>query len=386
MTEFIPKTKDVLFFEKITKLKWFVAARYVAPTALWFSSALADFPDTLSKPIFYITTVFLLVFISYNVIVHQIIQYLERNTDRSKNVPLDFFIVAQGFIDALIITVYINVDGGVESPVFFAYAISIIMVAFLARKWYGIVYVSLVSLMYLALISLEFLGIVPHSYNRGEYIDLHLQAGTVFPDTIVVIVMFFVIFTLVRYLNRESVTLEKKLHMLIGEYRALKDNYEDLLDTAFDLIQSTSVEGKVEYVNKRWSDVLGYSKEEAQAMTMSSIVEKDDIVKYQEKVLEAKTKRKSVQYEIRMQTKDKRELVIEGVVSPRFNSQGELISLRDIMRDITRQKDVLRQVEKKAKDLEAINNEMIGREMRLIEMQKEIEKLKEQLKQKNKNG
>lgn len=386
MTEFIPKTKDVLFFEKITKLKWFVAARYVAPTALWFFSALADFPDTLSKPIFYITTVFLLVFISYNVIVHQIIQYLERNTDRSKNVPLDFFIVAQGFIDALIITVYINVDGGVESPVFFAYAISIIMVAFLVHKWYGIVYVSLVSLMYLVLISLEFLGIAPHSYNRGEYIDLHLQVGTVFPDTIVVIVMFFVIFTLVRYLNRESVTLEKKLHMLIGEYRALKDNYEDLLDTAFDLIQSTSVEGKVEYVNKRWSDVLGYSKEEAQGMTMSSIVEKDDIVKYQEKVLEAKTKRKSVQYEIRMQTKDKRELVIEGVVSPRFNSQGELISLRDIMRDITRQKDVLRQVEKKAKDLEAINNEMIGREMRLIEMQKEIEKLKEQLKQKNKNG
>ena len=57
----------------------------------------------------------------------------------------------------------------------------------------------------------------------------------------------------------------------------VQENFRELLENANDLIQSVDINGRFVYVNKKWLETLGYSREEVRKMRLPDIVRKDHI-------------------------------------------------------------------------------------------------------------
>ena len=69
-------------------------------------------------------------------------------------------------------------------------------------------------------------------------------------------------------------------------------------------------------------------------------------------------------------------------VSPILNGKGEVEFFVGIERDITKELDAKRQLEHKVEELERMNEIMVGRELKMTELKKEVEMLKEMLEKK----
>lgn len=54
--------------------------------------------------------------------------------------------------------------------------------------------------------------------------------------------------------------------------RESETRYRELIESAYQGVQSTAPDGRIQYVNQAWLDVLGYTKEEALNLTMFDIV------------------------------------------------------------------------------------------------------------------
>lgn len=73
-------------------------------------------------------------------------------------------------------------------------------------------------------------------------------------------------------------------------------------------------------------------------------------------------------------------VLIETSCSPFLDNKGELLGYRGVDTDVTLQKKTEEDIKKRAEELERINSLMTGRELKMVEMKKEIEELKKNIK------
>jgi PAS domain S-box-containing protein len=59
--------------------------------------------------------------------------------------------------------------------------------------------------------------------------------------------------------------------------RATERDLTDLIENTSDIIYTTGPDGKLEYVNRAWTETLGYSKQEAKAMWLSQVIHPDHL-------------------------------------------------------------------------------------------------------------
>ncbi|MBE9486715.1 MAG: EAL domain-containing protein [Desulfuromonadales bacterium] len=111
----------------------------------------------------------------------------------------------------------------------------------------------------------------------------------------------------------------------------------ELFDSANDLIQSVSADGRILFVNQAWLKTLGYTMEEIPQLNIFDIIHPD----YQNSCLtafqEAEQKIGDRPLETAFVTKDGRKIELEGNVSFQLKD-GRAIALRGIFRDITDRK------------------------------------------------
>ena len=126
-----------------------------------------------------------------------------------------------------------------------------------------------------------------------------------------------------------------------------EEKYRELLESANDLIQSVSPDGRFLYVNHAWQRTLGYGAEEIQGLRVWDVVrpqppegndENRDIV---QAIL---TDDRLGPIEAIFVTKDGRELTVEGSVNCRYED-GLPVATRGIFRDITERKVVDRMIQ-----------------------------------------
>ena len=131
------------------------------------------------------------------------------------------------------------------------------------------------------------------------------------------------------------------------ELRDSESRYLDLLENANDLIQSTSPEGKILYVNRAWREALGYTLEESQNLHIAQLIHSDSadhcFLTFQE-LLDGKTVGR---LEATFVTKKGEKLLIEGSVNCRFEN-GQPVATRGIFRDITERKKAEARIERLA--------------------------------------
>jgi PAS domain S-box-containing protein len=116
-----------------------------------------------------------------------------------------------------------------------------------------------------------------------------------------------------------------------------EEKYRRIVETATEGIVMVDAEARIIFVNARWSEIFGYSSEEAAHITLFDMVFPEDMVRMRERWESRKHGQKET-YESRFRRKDGRPVWILGGVAPRFDSEGEFLGTLVLNTDITERK------------------------------------------------
>ncbi|MFC1535360.1 PAS domain S-box protein [Thermodesulfobacteriota bacterium] len=137
--------------------------------------------------------------------------------------------------------------------------------------------------------------------------------------------------------------------------------YRDLFENANDLIQSVAPNGRFLQVNKKWKEILGYSKEELASMNMWDIIHPDSISHCREifqKVFSGET---ANNVDTVFVSKSGKSIPVEGNANCRFEG-GKPLFTRGIFRDITARKKAEEKLMNTLRELQETRNMLIQSE------------------------
>jgi PAS domain S-box-containing protein len=120
-----------------------------------------------------------------------------------------------------------------------------------------------------------------------------------------------------------------------------EERYRDLFENSTDLIQSVNNDGRFEYVNAKWLEALGYTREEIKQLTLMDILRKDQVPHCNELFERVRNGEALDRVETVFVSKDGREILVEGNVNGQFKN-GQFVATRAIFRDITERKKIER--------------------------------------------
>jgi PAS domain S-box-containing protein len=112
---------------------------------------------------------------------------------------------------------------------------------------------------------------------------------------------------------------------------------DDLLDNSSDLIQSVAPNGRFIYVNRSWSQAIGYSVDEAKRLSMFDIIAPEYIPHCHHLLAQLASGETMPPFELVVLTKNGERLLLQGHVTARIE-EGKLIATRGMFRDVTSQR------------------------------------------------
>lgn len=154
--------------------------------------------------------------------------------------------------------------------------------------------------------------------------------------------------------------------------------YRRLFETAKDGIILLNAEtGQIEDVNPFLIETLGYSHEEFLGKKLWEIGAFKNIAE-SKRLFSELQEREYVRYEhLPLETKDGKQIDVEFISNVYPVNHTKIIQCN--IRNITERKKLEKKTKHRMKELEDFQDMAIGRETRMIELKKEIEKLKEEL-------
>lgn len=150
-----------------------------------------------------------------------------------------------------------------------------------------------------------------------------------------------------------DVTQSRKAERRIKES---EKKYRDLFENSTDLIQSINRKGEILYVNKAWTQTLGYSEQELKTLNIK------DIISLESNYFNSNTYIESLFHEsdnplkvIVFKAKSGEEFILEGNSSINYD-KGNAISSRSIFRNITDVRKAQEKIQNQAAKLNSIFN------------------------------
>ncbi|OGJ21294.1 hypothetical protein A3K73_05575 [Candidatus Pacearchaeota archaeon RBG_13_36_9] len=165
--------------------------------------------------------------------------------------------------------------------------------------------------------------------------------------------------------NNEFAGLANEINKRI---KYTEKEYKEILDNANDLIQSVDKDCNFIYVNKKWKEIMGYSEEDIKSLSLLNILKSDQKTHCMDLFKKVCAGEHLENVNTIFISKNKKEIFVEGNISPKITN-GKFISTIGIFRDVTEKKQVEKEIEK-------LNKLMIGREVKMSELKKEIKELK----------
>jgi len=168
--------------------------------------------------------------------------------------------------------------------------------------------------------------------------------------------------------------LEKKMLDLEKSERRYRDLCERISDVIFSLDEAgnfTAANCKIEIFGYKTGDVIG--KHFTEILTPES---RATVSRHFEKAL--KGEETSAVYEVEMVKKDGGTRMVEISMST-IHEDDKFLGMFGIARDITEKKTLEEESQKRLKELEDFYNMAVGRELKMAELEKEVEKLKKEI-------
>ena len=189
------------------------------------------------------------------------------------------------------------------------------------------------------------------------------------------------------YLTGERFIIDEKKHIVgVGiDMKALKETEnqlkarERLFKLTFDNvgvgIKHVDLKGKIINTNKKLYKMLGYSKEELIGKNLNDITYKPDIeseLNYFKKISESHLD--TYETEKRLIRKNGELLWVRLVLTPYVSNSDEVEYIIGLVTDISREKKATKKLKQKILELKKINKLMVGREVKMSELKKQIKK------------
>ncbi len=165
-----------------------------------------------------------------------------------------------------------------------------------------------------------------------------------------------------------EVTVRREAERVARESEA---RYQDLLDSANDLIQSTAPDGRLLYANRAWRETLGYRSDEVAGLNLLDIIHEDYSERYRETVRQVLSGSSVPGVEVGLLAAEGRLVLCRGSLSCRIQG-GEPVSVRSILRDVTAERQAAQDLEASRANLSALVESTgdaiwsVGRDHRLI--------------------
>lgn len=115
---------------------------------------------------------------------------------------------------------------------------------------------------------------------------------------------------------------------------ASESKYRELLESANDLVQSVSPDGRFQFVNRAWKEALGYSDPEIQELTIWDVVQPTRSEPGRDVLQSMMIDDGLGRFEAVFASKDGAEIAVEGAVTCRYRD-GLPVAAQGIFRDIT---------------------------------------------------
>lgn len=116
--------------------------------------------------------------------------------------------------------------------------------------------------------------------------------------------------------------------------RASDERYRDLVDSANDLIQSVSPEGRLLYVNRAWHETLGYHEVDIAQLNLMDVIHPEGHARWQELMERVLAGDSLDLVQMTLVTKTGFRVDVEGNISCKFEA-GKPVSTRAIFRNVT---------------------------------------------------
>ncbi len=116
---------------------------------------------------------------------------------------------------------------------------------------------------------------------------------------------------------------------------ASERRFRQFLEASGDMIQSLNAEGTLNYVNRRWREVLGYSEEEVRTLRLSDFVVTREIEHCASMLARLEAGQELPMVETVFLASDGREVEVQGTISGSFED-GRFVSCQGFFRDIGR--------------------------------------------------
>ena len=177
--------------------------------------------------------------------------------------------------------------------------------------------------------------------------------------------------------------LRGEINLMLDSLDKERQKGDSLLDLINALVVMLNRDGEVLMINKRGLEILGYSRDEVVGknwlhtfIPMESMKEVED--RFGKIVSGDINANELVENEVL--SKGNKVLLISWHNSVIKDEEGKVVSTLSLGDDITLQKEEEIKKEEYGKELERLNGAMVGRELRMIEMKNEINRLKTKVK------
>ena len=155
-----------------------------------------------------------------------------------------------------------------------------------------------------------------------------------------------------------------------------------LFETSNDAIIIKNLKGEVLRWNKSAEEMYGYSEEEMIGQSVKKIIPLDAPDSLDDILIKIGNGEKIENYETIRKAKDGKILDISLSISPIKDKTGEIIAAVTVARDITKLKLIEKDLKEKYENTEKLNKIMFDRELKMMELKKENQELKNKLESK----
>jgi len=246
--------------------------------------------------------------------------------------------IAQVIFDLVMVTLIIHLTGGAASWFWPMYVLVTIEAAFLFERIITVWLFGLLgSVAYGGLLLLEYEGILP--YAGMPYVNPSVHTDFFYN---------FLLWSWVALLNTAVAVIATYLMSVIRaeaeSVRRSEERLQHFIDTTSDMIQSMTVDGEFRYVNRTWSQILGYSLEELAGKTLYDLVPEEQRPLLAEQVRGIAGSSGKNFIETVLHARDGRPVEVEGTLTVGLGDSDDPSIIWGITRDVTERKEIQRQL------------------------------------------
>lgn len=162
-----------------------------------------------------------------------------------------------------------------------------------------------------------------------------------------------------------------------------EEKFRNFVETSADLVFRLTKTGRIDYVSSRVEDLYGYKPDELIGKYLRTTTPVGEVTKAIKGINVLLTGKPIKNFEINQKTKAGRIIPMEINAVPVYQS-GKIVGFQGIMRDITERKQAEEKLKSRNKELETWAEVTTDRELKMLELKKEINELLEKSGEKSK--